>query len=190
LEPLQFGLGSKGACELIGHGSQSLINGLHKQEPGGNWGMLQVDIKNAFNSLLRLAILRGVRKRFAEGTPWMATYYGKASLLFCGDQVLLSTTGVQQGDNAGPAGYCFGTHDIYESLEDIDGLLWQAWYMDDGTLVGRLSALEEALHRIRVMGAEVGLEPVQVRPVDTTRCRSSSTIPRIGEGTAGPVYKP
>jgi hypothetical protein len=120
--------------------------------------MLQVDIRNAFNTLLRLAILRGVRKRFAEGTPWMATCYGRASLLFCGDQVLLSTTGVQQGDNAGPAGYCFGTHDIYESIEDIDGLLWQAWYMDDGTLVGRLSALEEALHRICVMGAEVGLE--------------------------------
>ena len=40
----------------------------------------------------------------------------------------------------------------------MEGLLWQAWYMDDGTLVGRLSALEEALQKIAAMGAARGLQ--------------------------------
>jgi hypothetical protein len=158
LEPLQLGLGTRGACELVAHGTQALTSAMHSQEPDGDWGVLQVDLKNAFNTLLRLAILAGVRGRFPEGSHWMATCYGQASFLFADGMVLLSTTGVQQGDNAAPAAFCFGTHDMVEALEGIDGLLWQAWYMDDGTLVGRLSALEEALQKITRLGAERGLQ--------------------------------
>ena len=157
LEPLQLGLGTRGACELVAHGTQALATAMHADEPLGDWGILQVDLKNAFNTLLRTAILTGVLERFPEGSHWMVTCYGQASFLFTGDQVLLSTTGVQQGDNAGPAGFCFGTHDIWEALETIEGLLWQAWYMDDGTLVGRLPALEEALQKIATFGAARGL---------------------------------
>ena len=135
-----------------------MASAMHSQEPEGDWGVLQVDLKNAFNTLMRLAILVGVRRRFPEGSHWMATCYGQASFLFADGTVLLSTTGVPLGDNASPAAFCLGTHEVWEALEGIDGLLWQAWYMDDGTLVGRLSALEEALQRITRLGAERGLQ--------------------------------
>ena len=61
LKPLQLGLGTRGACELVAHGTQSLATALHSQEPFGDWGILQVDLKNAFNALLRAAVLAGVR---------------------------------------------------------------------------------------------------------------------------------
>ena len=84
-EPLQLGLGTRGACELVAHGTQAMANALHATEPQGDWGILQVDMKNAFNTLLRMFILLGVLKGFPEGSPWMATCYGQASFLFAGD---------------------------------------------------------------------------------------------------------
>jgi hypothetical protein len=57
----------------------------------------------------------------------------------------------------GPAGFCFATQDLWESFSDLDGILWQAWYMDDGTLVGTLEGLSKVVAAIQSDGPTRGL---------------------------------
>jgi hypothetical protein len=57
----------------------------------------------------------------------------------------------------GPAGFCFATQDLWESFSDFAGILWQAWYMDDGTLVGTLEGLSQVVAAIQTEGPARGL---------------------------------
>jgi hypothetical protein len=57
----------------------------------------------------------------------------------------------------GPAGFCFATHDLWESFGDLDGILWQAWYMDDGTIVGSLEGLSQVVEALQTQGPARGL---------------------------------
>ena len=65
--------------------------------------------------------------------------------------------GGQQGDNMGPVGFFFATQVLWESFSDLAGVLWQAWYMDDGTIVGNMAALSQVVTTIQTQGPERGL---------------------------------
>ena len=101
--------------------------------------------------------LKAFVERCPEATHWMASSYGRPAPLFAGSLRLLSHAGVQQGDNMGPAGFCFASHDLWESFQDMEELFWQAWYMDDGTVVGSLSCLAKVVEAIQTQGPERGL---------------------------------
>ena len=108
----------------------------------------------------------------------MASSYGQPAHLFCGSLRLLSHTGVQQGDNMGPAGFCFATQDLWESFSDLAGVLWQAWYMDDGTIVGNMAALSQVVTAIQT----------QVRPLGPRHGSGKlEPIPRLAGHLGGPV---
>lgn len=55
--PQQLGVGVKGSTDLLPQGVQALVNSLWAQEPRGEWGVLKVDVKNAFNCMSRKAML-------------------------------------------------------------------------------------------------------------------------------------
>ena len=57
----------------------------------------------------------------------------------------------------GPAGFCFAVQDLWESFYDIEGILWQAWYMDDGTIIGTLAGLAQVVNLIQQQGPSLGL---------------------------------
>ncbi len=64
-----------------------------------------------------------------------------------GNNSVLSCCGVQQGDPLGPLGFTLTLQHIVDLIQsEVPGLSINAWYIDDGTLVGSpndlLSALE------------------------------------------------
>ena len=157
VEPLQCGLGMRGACELLGQATSSVVRLLNGPTFVDDWAVLQVDLTNAFNQVSRQHMLQAFVDRCPEATHWMASSYGAPTHLFAGQFRLSSQAGVQQGDNMGPVGFCFATQDLWESFQDLEGLLWQAWYMDDGTIIGSLSCLAKIVDAIQSQGPERGL---------------------------------
>ena len=86
------GLLVRGACETVGMGLQSWVN---KREADPNWAILQVDVKNAFNSLSRKTILDSVGANAPELMAWAKYMYANHSLLFQEGEPLASANGVQ-----------------------------------------------------------------------------------------------
>ena len=53
-----------------------------------------------------------------------------------------SASGVQQGDPCGPLAFSWGIQDVCEAMEGL--VDWQAWYLDDGLLLGTGAQLATA----------------------------------------------
>ena len=77
-----------------------------------DWAVLQVDLSNAFNQVSRQHMLEAFVKRCPEATHWMASSYGQPAHLICGTLMLEGHCGVQQG-------FCFASHDIWDTFWDI-----------------------------------------------------------------------
>ena len=73
LQPLQMGVGARGACESLAIGLQEVLN--HPPSPAP-WVAVAVDISNAFNTLSRRAILEGVREFAPHLEPCAALTLG------------------------------------------------------------------------------------------------------------------
>ena len=153
LAPLQLGVGVRGATEQIARKLRRILIA----NPGAF--VLQIDLSNAFNSVDRSKVQEGLRSQLPELLPWFELTHSQPSPLFCQDQVLVSQQGTQQGDPLGPAFFALAIHPVISAIDT--GLLWEAWYHDDGILVGDESAVLAALasvgeHLLR-MGLRVNL---------------------------------
>ncbi|GJR30372.1 hypothetical protein Tco_1106604 [Tanacetum coccineum] len=58
--------------------------------------------------------------------------YGQSARLYVGDDHILSTTGVQQGDPLGPLLFALVLYPLVHRIRDCCQLLFHAWYLDDG----------------------------------------------------------
>ena len=103
-EPLQLGVRTPNGCEAIVHSARQWFS-----RNGSDAGKvaISVDVSNAFNIVLRTAVLRAVRVHFPSLAPWVDCCYRHSSTLFTGSddaalQIIPSTRGVQQGDPLGP----------------------------------------------------------------------------------------
>jgi len=98
LAPLQTAFSKGSPCEVVAIGLQAQVDALH-----GITGylLLQVDLKNAFNSIALPAILEAIERLCASMMPWARQAFQPAPLLV-GREVIWSTQGVQQGDPFGP----------------------------------------------------------------------------------------
>ena len=92
------------ACDLIAMGVQSVA-----QSPGSDWVVLQVDLRNAFNSVNRQAMLEVARAKVPSAYNWLAWCYAAPCPLYCQGKLLTySSQGVNQGDAMGPLGFPWG----------------------------------------------------------------------------------
>ena len=156
-DPLQFGV----ACPL---GSEKVIHGI-RNCVDQHWGdddfaVLKVDLKNAFNLVSRQAFLDECAFVFPNLLPWAFWCYGVHSILWHPMGHLSSKSGVQQGDPLGPLLFALVLHKVISAIDADDeclNLLYQAWYMDDGVLAGKRSALVCALSLIMELGPSLGL---------------------------------
>ena len=62
-------------------------------------------------------------------------------MLFCGDQVLLSAEGVQQGDPLGPLLFCITIQPLIQNLQSQ----FKVFYLDDGTIGGSVEEVHDDL---------------------------------------------
>ena len=95
LEPLQVAFVKGGPCEVLGMGAREVVRLMASEgEQTEPWGLLQVDISNAFNTVRRESIMTKLRARAPAMLPWVRATLQPAAL-YCGGNVLRSTRGVQ-----------------------------------------------------------------------------------------------
>ena len=155
LPDYQFGVGTRHAAEGILHAVNRLLRGYRQ---AADLVIATVDIKNAFNSISRVSIFDAVTEHHPSLLPWIQLLYGHQSHLYYRDQALVSSSGVQQGCNLGPKLFDLGIKRLVESLSTSAGLLLNAWYLDDGTLIGSYSAVSAALRLLETDGPKIGLQ--------------------------------
>ena len=116
--------------------------------------MLKLDFKNAFNSLRRDKMLQSVIKFSPAFFRFVQSAYEKPSCLFCGDHILQSAEGVQQGDPMGPLLFCISIHDLVSKLQSE----LVVFYLDDGTIGGSFQDVLADLRLVELKASKLGLE--------------------------------
>ena len=119
-------------------------------------GFLKIHMKNTFNCLSMQKMLEAVLEKCPVVGPWMTSCYIQHSMLWCGSTRLESCSGIQQGDPLGPLAFSLGFHEVVEKVGEL--VQWQAWYLDDGIMLGSLDQLEKALQLLQADMATRGLQ--------------------------------
>jgi len=104
--------------------------------------LLQVDLKNAFNSIARPAILGALEHQCPSMTPWVRQAFQPAPLLIW-RELIWSNRGVQQGDPLGPFLFAAGIHAALGALPP--GGTMHRWDLDDGVFMGSVVDVEGVL---------------------------------------------
>ena len=153
----QLGVGVRGGVECAVHAVRAVLE--DDDVPGDQKWVLQLDFKNAFNTISRACIFEEVRSSFPQLAPWVEKAYGCQPNLNFGRAVLLSYTGVHQGDPLASLLFALGARRIQTKIsEKVPDLLLQTWIHDDGTLIGSLDSLRQAYDVVAVEGLKIGLE--------------------------------
>ena len=155
LGDFQFGVGIPNGAEAVLHNANRFLNSFHSD---GSMAMLTVDFSNAFNLVDRTALLREVSLRCPSISPWVQFLYAQPARLYVGDVCIGATTGVQQGDPLGPLLFALALHPLVLILQESCSLPFQAWYLDDGTLIGNTIEVAKALNIIQTEGPILGLK--------------------------------
>ena len=141
--PLQLGVSTKGGCEAIVHAA-----GLALAHLEDHWA-LSVDFRNAFNSISRTHMLEELRHHIPQASSFVEFCYSSRPappILRLEHHSITSEAGVQQGDPLGPLLFALTLKPVIHRIADeVATLGMNAWYLDDGFLVGRRDDLESVL---------------------------------------------
>nr|GEU29396.1 putative reverse transcriptase domain-containing protein [Tanacetum cinerariifolium] len=88
---------------------------------------------------------------------WVEFCYSSPARLYYGEHSLWSCQGVQQDDPLGPILFSLVLHPLVYKNRDSFDLCLQAWYLDDGTVVGDTLVVGEVLDLITEDGPRCGL---------------------------------
>jgi len=141
-----FGIGISGGAKAILHSVDRVLSERHSN---GSLAMLTVDFSNPFNLVDITVLLREVRERCPAISFWVDFLYGQATRLYIGDDIIWSATGVQQGGPLGPRLVSLVLHPLLHRIRDSCKPFLHAWYLDDGTIIGRTKEVARALDIIR-----------------------------------------
>jgi hypothetical protein len=137
LQPIQYGVGIKGGCEYVSHSVSMWVEEILK-DPGSNKIIIRLDKKNAFNSIPRAIIRRGILKHCPELLWYFDWCYGSCTRLVMVNGIVLglSACGVRQGDPLGPLFYCLGLDQVLFEAQQRFPSVDFLYYLDDGFLHG------------------------------------------------------
>ncbi|KAJ0174020.1 hypothetical protein K1T71_010166 [Dendrolimus kikuchii] len=163
-QPNQLGFGSRGGCEAAVHALRTFL-----QHNGGDL-VLKVDVKNAFNSVDRSALLSQIKDQIPDCYHFLWQCYSQNSKLIFQDNVIYSKTGCQQGDPLGPAIFSLAIHPIITRLKSK----FNVWYLDDGTLGGEVDDVLEDFtiltKELKTIGLEINLSKCEYYISNTELC--------------------
>ena len=133
LSPLQLGCGTPNGAEAVAHAARLFVHNISDDHL-----LLNLDFKNAFNYLRRDKMLEVVGESTPDLYAFVYSAYAKPSSLFCGNSVLLSEEGVQQGDPFGPLLFCLTIHPMVMQLRSKLRMFY-IWMMDLWVVVCQMS---------------------------------------------------
>ena len=150
--PHQLGVGVRGGCEAIVHTVRRALD-----ENPDLW-CLQADFQNAFNLIDRGIALEEVERVFPEVLAWVTTCYGQPSQLLFGETSIWSQLGVHQGDPLAALIFSLVLHPLVLAIQErVPTIKLNAWYLDDGTMVGKVEELEQVVDILVQEGPARGL---------------------------------
>ena len=154
-EPSQFGVACPNGAEKVIHGLRACMD---KHWFDDDFGVLKIDMKNAFNLVSRQALLSECAKHFPELFPWVSWCYGQHPLLWHSLGCLTLESGVQQGDPLGPLLFSLVLNILVKAISTtFSNLLNHTWYMDDGVLAGPRATLCRAITLLQSEGPAPGI---------------------------------
>ena len=168
-------------AEGIVHATRVSFEKLQKSK---NSGILQIDFKNAFNSVKRNNVLEAVAKFLPSVAPFASFCYSQHSHVHFNNIYLMSQLGVQQGDPLGPLLFSLALWPIIKQIETkLRNLVQHNWYLEDGILAGTHQQLCTALNFLTNLSEGCGLElrnekcelwsPVDLNAIDNRVKRNS-----------------
>ena len=156
LAPLQLGVGVRGGAEAIIHSASAIFHDADIAA-ADKW-VLQIDFANAFNGISRARMLEVIQLQCPKALAWAEFCYGRHSHLFFGDTRFSSQSGAHQGD---PLASLFFALILHPLLLDIKArhpsLLLTSAFLDDVTVVGKRSDLQDVYDFLHERGKHVGL---------------------------------
>ena len=114
---------------------------------------MKVDIKNAFNSVNRDTLLVETKKELPQIYSFIWQCYRHPSKLLYQDNLLESSVGCQQGDPLGPVIFSLAINPIIRQLNSE----FNVWYLDDGTLGGKVDTVLGDFSFLQNKFQEIGL---------------------------------
>lgn len=151
----QVGVGTPNGSERVVHALRKFIE-VNGQEEG--WGLLQVDITNAFNTINRSSFLSAVSANFPSISSYVHAAYGRESLLYTSSGHVVCAQGVQQGDPLGPFLFSAGLASILATAHSQVPIPdFCSFFLDDGILAGPLPALAAWFSAFQAVASAHGL---------------------------------
>ncbi len=189
LAPHQFGVGVSAGTESVVFLSRAL------QTANPDHGLLFFDAVNAFNSVKRSSILRGISVCAPTFIPYFNTFYSMPSKAVCYSQTgspvreINMSTGVQQGCVAGSLFYCAAVEiDVLRGLREefpsavISAVVDDTFIFSAPQQAGALT--QSYIRRMHHIGISVGKECV-LAPHISPRDRGfyeSANLPILSDG--------
>ena len=103
-------------------------------------------------------MIAAAKERFPECLPWVLTCYGSPSFLKFGPYDISSQCGLQQGDPLASLLFCLALKPVVDAIAmEVPGLALNAWFLDDGHLVGTLEEIKCVVDLILREGRPRGL---------------------------------
>lgn len=153
---------------------------------------LLVDASNAFNSLNRQAALGNVRVLCPAFATILINTYRRNAELFVDGKTLYSQEGTTQGDPLAMPMYAIALLPLIEKVNQ-DTSITQAWYADDATATGSLTALRRWWDALISHGPAFGyfVNPSKSHLITKEHCHSvASSIFGDTQVVVTPVGKP
>jgi hypothetical protein len=149
LSPHQLGVATKLGRKATIHTTRTFANNDQNRDK-----LLELDFKNAFNSVERDCILKEVQCHTPLLYPYLYQCYRNPSTLFFGDHLISSSVGAQQGDSCGPMIFSLTIQPIILSLDSQLNI----WYLDDRTLADYPEVVLSDFKKVINLSRKIGLE--------------------------------
>ena len=149
--PVQLCASHDGGCEAAIHAMHQLFNLPHTN------AVIQVDASNAFNSLNRQTALRNVLYLCPSIAKVLINSYRSDVNLYIHGETIMSQEGITQGDPLAMATYAISTVPLIHRLSNES--IKQAWFADDASAAGDLSAIRQWWDHLVQICPEYGYYP-------------------------------